>query len=209
MEIFIYHIFVSFSFRSALVNISKIENRIQIFKLDVPIEKYNFDLGWTETNQHVKRKKLKSGKVPYKSSQTFGMSKVNYKTCAIVGNSGILLNSHCGKEIDKYEFIIRANMAPIEKFVEDVGRKTNIMTINFQVINYMLGNFTSDSDDSNFWREEYKSRLNYLNSSILWYFKNTANLDLVQQLASIIRNDLKLPLHIAFSPKGLGSPTRR
>ncbi|XP_078684718.1 CMP-N-acetylneuraminate-poly-alpha-2,8-sialyltransferase-like isoform X2 [Branchiostoma floridae x Branchiostoma belcheri] len=53
-----------------------------------------------------------------------------YRTCAVIGNGGILLNSGCGGEIDAHEFVIRNNLPPTSPYHEDVGRKTNLTTIN-------------------------------------------------------------------------------
>ncbi|XP_078579836.1 uncharacterized protein LOC144864009 isoform X1 [Branchiostoma floridae x Branchiostoma japonicum] len=54
----------------------------------------------------------------------------HYRTCAVVGNSGILLNSSCGAEIDAHDFVIRSNLPPVLNFRKDVGSKTNLTLIN-------------------------------------------------------------------------------
>ena len=193
-----------------LRNISKIENEIQIFNANIPVKDYNFTLGWFQSHHEgITKLKTSRKKKIYNSPQTTGLERVHYKTCSIVGNSGILLHSGCGKEIDSHEFVLRANMAPIEMFIDDVGKHTNIMSINYQVINYMIGNFTSTNEQDVHWMEEYKARLRFLDSAILWYFKSAAHLDSVHKLASIVRTKLRLPLRFAFSPKGLGNPTKR
>ncbi|XP_027737265.1 alpha-2,8-sialyltransferase 8F-like [Empidonax traillii] len=57
-----------------------------------------------------------------------------YKTCAVVGNGGILRNSSCGSKIDEHEFVIRFNL-PSMDFPDDVGRKTNVVTVNPSILN--------------------------------------------------------------------------
>ncbi|KAM6060064.1 alpha-2,8-sialyltransferase 8E-like [Theristicus caerulescens] len=56
-----------------------------------------------------------------------------YKTCAVVGNGGILRNSSCGSKIDKHEFVIRFNLPSVD-FSEDVGRKSSIVTVNPSIL---------------------------------------------------------------------------
>ncbi|XP_035659965.1 alpha-N-acetylneuraminide alpha-2,8-sialyltransferase-like [Branchiostoma floridae] len=60
-----------------------------------------------------------------------------FNTCSVVGNGGILTGSGCGKEIDASEFVLRLNMATMdEKYLEDIGKKTNLITINPSMISY-------------------------------------------------------------------------
>uniref|UniRef100_A0A7I4B390 Uncharacterized protein n=2 Tax=Physcomitrium patens TaxID=3218 RepID=A0A7I4B390_PHYPA len=57
-----------------------------------------------------------------------------YGTCAVVGNSGILLNSTFGKMIDAHEEIVRLNNARIKGFEKYVGGKTTIVFMNNNIL---------------------------------------------------------------------------
>ncbi|KAF3438517.1 hypothetical protein FNV43_RR21279 [Rhamnella rubrinervis] len=50
--------------------------------------------------------------------------------CAVIGNSGDLLKTKFGKEIDGYDAVLRENGAPIENYTDHVGRKSTFRLLN-------------------------------------------------------------------------------
>ncbi|XP_075998389.1 alpha-2,8-sialyltransferase 8B [Genypterus blacodes] len=91
------------------------------------------------------------------------MKNQHHRTCAIVGNSGILLNSSCGPEIDSHDFVIRCNLAPVQEYSQDVGLRTNLVTMNPSVVQRAFQDLVSEE-----WRERFLQRLQSLSGSVLW-----------------------------------------
>ncbi|XP_074289203.1 beta-1,6-galactosyltransferase GALT29A-like [Silene latifolia] len=60
--------------------------------------------------------------------------KDKYSSCAVVGNSGILLNKEYGELIDSHEAVIRLNNARIRSYRENVGSKTSISFVNSNIV---------------------------------------------------------------------------
>lgn len=50
--------------------------------------------------------------------------------CAVIGNSGDLLKTKFGKEIDGYDVVLRENGAPIQNYTEHVGTKSTFRLLN-------------------------------------------------------------------------------
>lgn len=57
-----------------------------------------------------------------------------YPTCAVVGNSGILLKRELGDLIDGHDAVIRLNNAQTQGFYRNVGRKTTISFMNSNIL---------------------------------------------------------------------------
>lgn len=53
-----------------------------------------------------------------------------FERCAVVGNSGDLLKTKFGKEIDSYDAVIRGNGAPIKNYTQYVGHKSTFRLLN-------------------------------------------------------------------------------
>ncbi|XP_042391102.1 sialyltransferase-like protein 4 isoform X1 [Zingiber officinale] len=50
--------------------------------------------------------------------------------CAVIGNSGDLLKTKFGEEIDGYDAVVRENGAPIQNYTQYVGRKSTFRLLN-------------------------------------------------------------------------------
>ncbi|XP_051113234.1 beta-1,6-galactosyltransferase GALT29A [Andrographis paniculata] len=57
-----------------------------------------------------------------------------YKSCAVVGNSGILLKTDHGNLIDSHDAVIRLNNARTSSFKSNVGLKTTISFVNSNIL---------------------------------------------------------------------------
>lgn len=53
-----------------------------------------------------------------------------YGRCAVIGNSGDLLKTKFGKEIDGYDAVLRENGAPMQNYTDYVGRKSTFRLLN-------------------------------------------------------------------------------
>ncbi|XP_033127007.1 alpha-2,8-sialyltransferase 8B-like isoform X1 [Anneissia japonica] len=117
-------------------------------------------------------------------------------SCAIVGNSGVLLDSKCGREIDEHEFVIRNNMAPTTGFENDVGKKTSLVSVNGALVVRMTNCLKNKTCEP-----ELKKKLEDIEEgAILWYskvFSPNARQKQYYALSKYIRNN-SLPLRIAF-----------
>lgn len=73
-------------------------------------------------------------KVPIDKHHGLSPQKKKYSSCAVVGNSGILLTKEFEDLIDSHEAVIRLNNARIESYKKNVGSKTSISFMNSNIL---------------------------------------------------------------------------
>ncbi|XP_071494352.1 alpha-2,8-sialyltransferase 8B-like [Diadema antillarum] len=132
------------------------------------------------------------------------------RTCAIIGNSGVLINSRCGHLIDSIDLVIRMNMALFGgEFAPDVGSKISLMTLNSGQYRNLTnctqnyGNITLDRLPS--LCREMLTSLVRMNGSILWYFGAVAHNNHMKAVLAVLRDFYNLHFGFAYSPAELKS----
>ncbi|XP_042456099.1 sialyltransferase-like protein 1 isoform X1 [Zingiber officinale] len=67
-------------------------------------------------------------------SDTGGIENRRYGSCAVVGNSGILLKTSHGGLIDSHDLVIRLNNARVNGYGPHVGTKTDLSFVNSNIL---------------------------------------------------------------------------
>ncbi|KAI8506884.1 Ras- protein Rab-21 [Branchiostoma belcheri] len=119
----------------------------------------------------------------------------HYRTCALVGNGGILLKSNCGNEIDSHDYVIRMNMAALKNYEQDVGRQTNLSFINWKRIKELGKEITSKKK-----KKEVLQHLTLLNGSVFSYVKLKTKdaISALESLETILKNN-SLNITVTYS----------
>lgn len=130
--------------------------------------------------------------------------------CAIVGNSGILLGSNCGKDIDAHDFVLRANLAKLNGYTNDVGNKTSVMMINVSLVRKLYKILTGSSNKSETEKENMFRYFQSIQGAAIWYPKATGG-DIAKQLQEIatVLIKEKIPLQFGFSITSAAGETKR
>ncbi|XP_022095552.1 alpha-2,8-sialyltransferase 8B-like [Acanthaster planci] len=127
------------------------------------------------------------------------------RQCAVVGNSGILLGSGCGKAIDGHDFILRANLAPVKGYETDVGQHTDMTAINWETLGRLYSSVVQ-SGPTNLDNRILLERIHRLQKSILWYPKSLSKLyqrEVIRKLAVTLKDHKFMNIKMAFGWKAI------
>ena len=98
------------------------------------------------------------------------------KNIAIVGSSASLLESNSGKEIDKFNEVVRFNRAPTKNYEDFVGEKTSYRVVNNHVFdNFDLSKKGYSNQPKNFVRKLRNKNIIYIGPDIKPWRKRFIN----------------------------------
>ncbi|XP_041481961.1 alpha-2,8-sialyltransferase 8B-like [Lytechinus variegatus] len=136
------------------------------------------------------------------------------KSCALVGNSGILLNSGCGDLIDESELVVRMNLAKIgQEYSSDVGSKVSYMTINWEQLGRLKSCFTKKKKRKASSASELLKRLPAVcgtmidrlgllsNDTVLWPSRGHA--DMIFRVLPLLRKQFHLNFSLGINSHSL------
>ena len=131
------------------------------------------------------------------------------RTCAIVGNSGILLNSSCGERINQHDMVIRSNLPIVKGYEPDIGDRTSITSMNLVTLNKVVEEFNCSKSNKGHDSTRIQ-RLKHLNNTIVWY-----PLDLTEEAKQLLTTlaryceENNISVQFAYSSNPIRPVTRR
>ena len=136
-----------------------------------------------------------------------------YDSCAIVGNSGILLGSECGDVIDSADFVIRLNVPRIGgRYKVDVGARVDATSVNLELNDNLArcAGVRKYSFLPKGWTQGWTRTLNctdlmdrmkiFNKGGIFWIFKRYREFGEMKSVLAALRNTYKLNFTLAYSP---------
>eukprot|EP00057_Strongylocentrotus_purpuratus_P021059 XP_011675533.1 PREDICTED: CMP-N-acetylneuraminate-poly-alpha-2,8-sialyltransferase-like [Strongylocentrotus purpuratus] len=144
------------------------------------------------------------------------------KSCALVGNSGILLNSHCGEVIDEADVIIRMNLAVFgNEYSSAVGSRVSIMTINALQIKELVSCFekSAKNETKNGTISKYLSKLQPRCNSLIDRLRLLKSDNVIMpargyfpqlvDMLPFLRRQFNLNFRVSYNPKDLITVSKR
>lgn len=104
------------------------------------------------------------------------------KTCAVVSNSGSLLEHKYGNVIDNHDVVLRANRCIIKGFETHVGSRTDIRLLNTHCSNYIFDNsYYKDHFDQRYSTWSTDTVTSIIEDEVL-IFRNSSHVSIVNKI---------------------------
>ncbi|CAH1238746.1 ST8SIA6 [Branchiostoma lanceolatum] len=140
--------------RQKILDRTRVNTHLYCSKLNIPVHS---NLSFFESKKVIKVMRGTHQHLP--REVTF--PETPYRTCTVVGNSGVLLNSRCAKEIESSDYIFRLNLPPVGGiFTRDVGQRAHFVTINPSILTERFKYLTEEDYQNAFIRSVLAYRTN-------------------------------------------------